>query len=125
MIVTRSKPKLWLGAFVGFFINLFNLLPVVPLDGGRAVAALHPGIWLLGLIGLVALAVLHHNPFLYMIIALGSLELWNRWRGRRTAQMNSYYAVKPWQRVVVAVVYLCLAALLVVGMTATHVPRSF
>jgi Zn-dependent protease len=112
-------------AFVGFFINLFNLLPVVPLDGGRAVAALHPGIWLVGLIGLVALAVLHHNPFLYMIIALGSLELWNRWRGRRAAQMNSYYTVKPWQRVVVAVVYLGLAALLVVGMTATHVPRSF
>ena len=42
-------------AFVGFFINLFNLIPVVPLDGGRAVAALHPAIWLVGLVGLVAL----------------------------------------------------------------------
>ena len=29
-------------AFIGFFINLFNLIPIVPLDGGRAVAALHP-----------------------------------------------------------------------------------
>ena len=29
-------------AFAGFFINLFNLIPIVPLDGGRAVAALHP-----------------------------------------------------------------------------------
>ena len=27
-------------AYVGFFINLFNLLPVLPLDGGRAMAAL-------------------------------------------------------------------------------------
>ena len=25
-------------AFTGFFLNLFNLLPVVPLDGGRAMA---------------------------------------------------------------------------------------
>ena len=32
-------------AYFGFFLNLFNLIPVVPLDGGRAVSALHP--WLL------------------------------------------------------------------------------
>ena len=29
-------------AYVGFLINLFNLLPVLPLDGGRAMAALSP-----------------------------------------------------------------------------------
>ena len=34
-------------AFTGFFLNLFNLIPMVPLDGGRAAAALHPSIWLL------------------------------------------------------------------------------
>src|SRR6266545_1219827 len=27
-------------AYIGFFLNLLNLLPVVPLDGGRAMAAL-------------------------------------------------------------------------------------
>jgi len=30
-------------AYIGFFLNLFNLLPVVPLDGGRAMAAMAPG----------------------------------------------------------------------------------
>jgi len=29
-------------AFTGFFLNLFNLLPVLPLDGGRAMAAMTP-----------------------------------------------------------------------------------
>src|ERR671936_2823900 len=32
-------------AFTGFFLNLFNLLPVVPLDGGRAMAAMAPWMW--------------------------------------------------------------------------------
>jgi len=32
-------------AYVGFLLNLFNLLPVLPLDGGRAMAALSPWMW--------------------------------------------------------------------------------
>ena len=36
--------------------------------------------------------------------------------------MQEYYKVKPWQRVTVAVVYLGLAAVLVLAMDATHVP---
>ena len=35
-------------AYVGFFLNLFNLLPIVPLDGGRAMAAMAPWMWFLG-----------------------------------------------------------------------------
>ena len=42
-------------AYVGFLINLFNLLPVVPLDGGRAMAAMAPWMWFVGFGALVAL----------------------------------------------------------------------
>jgi Zn-dependent protease len=112
-------------AFVGFLINLFNLLPIVPLDGGRAVAALHPAIWLAGLVGLVALEIYSPSPILPIIILIGGLELWRRWRSRDLPQFQDYYRVEPWQRAVVAVVYLGLALLLVLGMEATHVPRDF
>ena len=47
-------------AYLGFFLNLFNLLPVVPLDGGRAMAALSPAVWIAGLAGLIVAGV--HLP---------------------------------------------------------------
>jgi Zn-dependent protease len=112
-------------AFVGFLINLFNLIPVVPLDGGRAVAALHPAIWLLGLVGLVALTVLRPSPILPFIIVIGSLELSRRWKTRKLSAFVGYYRVTGWQRTAVATAYLGLVVLLVVAVNATHVPNSF
>jgi Zn-dependent protease len=112
-------------AFVGFLINLFNLLPIVPLDGGRAVAALHPAIWGVGVAGLAALTYLRPNPILLIVLVLGGLELWHRWQGRNEPGARLYYRVAPWQRAAVAVVYLGLAAFLAFAMHETHVPRSF
>lgn len=123
--VAVDSPFLKALAFVGFLINLFNLLPVVPLDGGRAAAALHPSVWLVGLVGLAALALFFPNPILLIVLVLGGMEAWQRWRSRNAPQLAEYYRVRPWQRAAVAAVYLGLAAFLVVAMSATHVPRHF
>jgi Zn-dependent protease len=112
-------------AFVGFFINLFNLLPVVPLDGGRAAAALQPALWGLGLVGLVVLEIYRPNPILPIILIFGGLELWRRWKTRNHPEFERYYKVLPWQRALVFVLYVGLAAFLVFAMHETHVPRSF
>jgi Zn-dependent protease len=111
-------------AFVGFLINLFNLLPVVPLDGGRAVAALHPAIWFVGLLGLAAFGFLYHSPIVLLVLLMGALELWRRWQNRHSPEFAGYYRVKPWQRIAVGVVYVGLALLLALGMHATIHPGS-
>jgi Zn-dependent protease len=112
-------------AFLGFLINLFNLLPVLPLDGGRISAALHPAMWFVGLLGLLALVVYEPNPILIVILLLAGSELWGRWRMRRSPQMRTYYRVRPHQRLLMGVLYFGLAAALVLGMHATHVPHAF
>ena len=111
-------------AFLGFLINLFNLLPVVPLDGGRIVAALHPALWLVGFAALLVLVAFSPNPILIIILVVAGMELWQRWRMRNHPELQSYYRVTPRQRLIVGVLYFGLAALLVLGMEATHLPRD-
>lgn len=109
-------------AFVGFLLNLFNLIPIVPLDGGRAAAALHPALWFVGLLMMVGLVAVSFNPILLIIVVLGGLDLWRRWRER--GQAADYYRLTMGQRAVVAVVYLGLVAALGGAMSATYVERS-
>ena len=114
-------------AFTGFFLNLFNLLPVVPLDGGRAMAAMAPWMWFLGFAAMIPLVFIFPNPLILIIIVFAGLETSRRWKQRRGggAEQDAYYRVKPLDRVLVAAVYLSLVALLVVGMHATTFTRTF
>ena len=112
-------------AFTGFFLNLFNLLPVVPLDGGRAMAALSPWMWLVGFAALLAIAIAFPNPIILIIVLLGGLETWRRWRERKSPAAREYYKVPAHHRLLIAAVYLGLAALLTFGMAETHLERDF
>jgi len=108
-------------AYVGFLLNLFNLVPVVPLDGGRAVSALHPAFWFVGLFMVALFFFAYHNPFALLVLALGGYELYRRWSRRHEPGFRAYHSVTWPQRTAVAVVYLGLAAALVVGMHAAYV----
>jgi Zn-dependent protease len=113
-------------AYIGFLLNLFNLLPVVPLDGGRAMAAMAPWMWFLGFGALVALAFIFPNPILLIIVLFGGLETWRRWKQRKTRSLEqaAYYRVSPRNRLIVAAVYIGLVALLAVGMHEAHILSS-
>ncbi len=52
-------------ASLGFFMHVFNLMPVVPLDGGRTVAFLGWKAWVPGLAGL--LVILFYNPVTHAV----------------------------------------------------------
>lgn len=77
---------LWLGmmtnndllvviANVGFFLNLINLLPIHPLDGGRISTAVTRWLWLVGLIGGLVFVYYFKNILFFMIWALFAWEL--------------------------------------------------
>ncbi len=114
-------------AFTGFFLNLFNLVPVVPLDGGRAMAAMAPWMWFVGFGAMVALLFIAPNPILILIVLLGGMETWRRWKHRKSGEEGNeaYYRVKPAHRLAVGAVYVGLIVALGVGMDATHLERTF
>jgi Zn-dependent protease len=113
-------------AYTGFLLNLFNLLPVVPLDGGRAMAAMAPWMWFAGFLSLIPLLFFFPNPIFLLILFFAGRETYRRWKLRRAggAQQERYYRVSRRNRILVAAVYLGLIALLVVGMDATHLART-
>ena len=112
-------------AFVGFFLNLFNLLPVLPLDGGRAMAALSPALWLVGFALLIAVTLLFPNPIMLLVLLFGGMETYRRWKARKEPEAQAYHRVSRRTRFAVAGVYLGLAALLALGMDATFIERDF
>jgi len=108
-------------AYVGFLLNLFNLVPIVPFDGGRAVAALHPVFWFLGLFMVALFFFAYHNLFALLVLGLGGYELYRRWTHRNEPAFTAYHKVTWPQRTAVAAVYLGLVAALVAAMHAAYV----
>jgi Zn-dependent protease len=113
--LTTRQPIWYALASAGFFINLFNLVPIVPLDGGRVVAAISPKLWAAGAALLLALALIRPGPWLLYIglmVALSFPRIIAAFKG--TAPDDPYYTVAPRARAWTALQYFGLAALLAV-----------
>ena len=112
-------------AFFGFFLNLFNLAPVLPLDGGRAMAALTPWMWIVGYALLIAATIAFPNPIMLLILLFGGMETYRRWKERKNPSQQRFYDVAPGTRALVAATYIGLALALVLGMETTFLERDF
>lgn len=63
-----SHPVFWLVmSFIGLFINLFNMIPLSPLDGGRITQAVGPWFKWVGIIALLILTLALGDPGLLLI----------------------------------------------------------
>ena len=112
-------------AYVGFFLNLINLMPVLPLDGGRAMAVLGPKVWIVGILVAVAATVIFLGPFmLLLVLVIGGPELYYRWKNRHSEESRKFHSVPAKTKLAVAAVYFSLVVLLSIGVAETYVPRN-
>lgn len=78
-----DSPLLYSLAYIGFLLNLINLLPIHPLDGGRIATAVTRWLWLVGLVGGLAIIVYLRSILFFIIWAMFAYDLYNKFVKRR------------------------------------------
>ena len=116
---TQSQLLLAL-AYAGFMINLFNLIPLSPLDGGRITAIISPKVWWLGVPILIGLFVMNHSPMLLLIAIMAIPHVMSTFRGGPPGLPERYYEVPLSTKVSYGLYYLGLAAFLGIMSYETH-----
>jgi Zn-dependent protease len=106
-----TNDPLWLLiAFLGFGLNLFNLLPIGMLDGGRISAAVTKWMWVLGGGAVVYKVFDQPNPLTIVIAILAAFQVYASIVREKTDK--NYYEVAPMQRAAIAVLYFALVIFL-------------
>jgi Zn-dependent protease len=102
-------------AYFGFFITLFNLIPMLPLDGGRVTSAVSKWFNLAGLVIVAALLVSEWfgatvvNPILILILVLGGYSVWGRFQAARLGREAPPLPARS--RILIGVAYVAMVAL--------------
>jgi Zn-dependent protease len=111
-------PILLLWALLGFFINLFNLIPVGMLDGGWIMAVVSKWIQIAGLVALLAVMfAIGFGPFSLLILFLVVPAVIERFRNDRLAY---YQAVPVPARLAMGAAWLFLVAYLAFAFIQTN-----
>lgn len=106
-------------SYAGFILNLFNLIPITPLDGGRIVSVVSPRIWLLGIPMLIGVFIWNQSPLLLLIAIVAIPQAWKALRNR-DVMGSTYYRASSTVRYQYAFQYLALAIFLSVMAFEVH-----
>ena len=116
-----DSPLLLALSYAGLFLNLFNLIPLSPFDGGRVTAVLSPKLWLLGVPILLGLFLLSPSPILVIMAILAVPQVIKAWNFDPKAPENqAYYGVSSEHRFTYGVAYIGLAAFLAIMSSSVH-----
>lgn len=105
LVYTLNHSELWLSlAYIGLFLNTFNLVPVHPLDGGRIVTVISNKIWIVGLVALAYLTYRFESPLMLLILILGAVQAWKSYRNPNPA----YYQAPLRERALYTLLYFSM-----------------
>jgi Zn-dependent protease len=127
VIARATESQLFLAlAYAGCFINLFNLIPLLPFDGGRITQVISPRLWLVGAPILITIFFYRPSPILILMALLAAPQIYRAIRNRSDVPAG-YHLTSPATRLTYGALYLGLAALLAVMCyeLALELPRAF
>jgi Zn-dependent protease len=125
-VALSTNDRFWYAcADVSAFLNLANMLPVLPFDGGRVIGAVWPPLWIAGILLFVVAAIAWHVPLIFILFfaLLGLPAMLPALRGSpdpRAARMTG--AARA--RVGFWYVATCLALMLVLGESHVRLPNA-
>ncbi len=121
--VSTDQPFWYAAAYVGFFLNALNLLPIPPFDGGTIAGTIDPRLWIVGLFGFVAFLAFFAvwSPFTLLItalVAVGAIpRIYALFQGRTDPRLAGIPAVSRWS---IAATYFVVIVIAIVGAAAAH-----
>jgi Zn-dependent protease len=122
--IATGNPFWVAAAHIGYLLNLFNLIPVLPLDGGRIAGSIDPRLWMFGLVLFVAYLVstgLNH-PIAWLFLILIGVSSVPRaiaaWRGVIDPRVRE---TPPALRGAIALAYFATVAIAALGFAQSYV----